>query len=153
MNSDSQLCTFPPLLPSSLPLSFVNRWVEVSDCDESQNGEKRERQARTYSTYTRAVTHGCIHTLSLHQTDAILCIPCCYLSPHSPPLSYLHITLCVCVCVCVCVVYSDHGLVRSDRFYYLIPVVKALYTQCAKNELRSIEVDVFFLDRETDQRE
>lgn len=118
MKSDSQLCTLPPLLPSSLPLSFVNRWVEVSDCDESQNGGKRQRQTHTYSK-SPAVTHGCIHTLSLHQTDAIQ-----MQHPHTIIFTYDMITL----GLCVCFVYSDHAPVRSDRFYNLIPVVKALYT-------------------------
>lgn len=55
MKSDSQLCTLPP------SLFFVNRWVEVSDCDDSQNGEKgSDRHIHT----VRTVTHGLLLSVS-----------------------------------------------------------------------------------------
>lgn len=51
------------------------------------------------------------------------------------------------VCVCLsCFVYRNHGLVRSDRFYSLVPTVMVLYPQKIWTEASDDDV---FLDRET----
>lgn len=97
---------------------------------KAKTGEKGDRQTHTYSTYTPTVTHGCTLTL-----DPLL------LSVSSPTIIFTFDMATLCVCV-----HSDHGRVRSDRFYNLIPAVKTLYThtQCKKSELRRDDVDVFF---------
>lgn len=83
MKSDSQLFHLSSRL---LLLSFVNRWVEVSDCNESQNRRKNRAELRTHQQ-----SHMATHTLSLHQMDAILCFHCYPLSSHFLLQSYLHV--------------------------------------------------------------
>lgn len=81
---------------SSLLLSFVNRWVEVSDCDESQNGKKRG-PTDTYIQCIHTGSHTWQHT-HFHTTRQMQCFAF-LVAPHSPLLSDLHTTQSHSVCV------------------------------------------------------
>ena len=92
MKSDSQLCMLTPLLSSSLPLSFVNRWVEVSDCDESQSKKKRDRQTnRLIHVVLNTSSHSWLLKCTLAPAERCNTVHASLLSVSSFSSSYLHI--------------------------------------------------------------
>lgn len=114
----------------------------------------KKGQTDTYIQYIHPGSHIWPHTRIFPPTDRcnilhplLLSVSSCYV-----PYYYIYIEHDHSMFVCVCFVYSDHELVRSDRFYNLVPTVKALYTHCKKSELPASEVDVFLFKKMKAQR-
>lgn len=130
------------LSSSSIPLFFVNRWVEVSDCDESQNG-KKDRHIHTAHTHRQS--HMATHTHRLSSPNRYSILHPLLFSP-TIIFSYDMITLYLCVFF---IVVMDHSGQTGST-------ISLLQWRHCTHTVQKVSIETqwwqcfFFLDRETD---